>query len=199
MVYEVQCSLRGIEEETDRREGKGRHYCSGDVLECRTRNLQQGWFEGWEGGGLVWCEPHDHPFFWSFHSSKWLKFRKKCKLLISVFVNFYDYSSGRLVWVQHHLLTGRGAGGDSGDPGGVHRGGRRHCAICLHQSHCQVWACTGEVGGTAPFASTNHITRFELTLGRSAAPPHCTMQWGPHIATIMKCFEASAVGFVWLL
>ena len=42
MVYEVQCSLRGIEEETDRREGKGRHYCSGDVLECRTRNLQQG-------------------------------------------------------------------------------------------------------------------------------------------------------------
>ena len=33
-------------------------------------------------------------------------------------------------------------------------------------------ACTGEVGGTAPFASTNHIARFELALGRSAVPSH---------------------------
>ena len=24
----------------------------------------------WEGGGLVWCEPDDHPFFWSIHSTK---------------------------------------------------------------------------------------------------------------------------------
>ena len=24
----------------------------------------------WEGGGLVWCEPEDHPFFWSIYPAK---------------------------------------------------------------------------------------------------------------------------------
>ena len=31
--------VRHIEEETDRREGKGRCCCLGDVLECRTNHL----------------------------------------------------------------------------------------------------------------------------------------------------------------
>ena len=62
-----------IEEETDRREGKGRRCCLGDVLECRTCPLSA-WMMWRERkfartsslggqGGLVWCKPDDHSFF----------------------------------------------------------------------------------------------------------------------------------------
>ena len=67
-------ALLTIEKESD----KGRLCCLGDVLECRTSNLAARMI--WrkvcvrayilEGGGLVWREPDDHPFFWSIHSAK---------------------------------------------------------------------------------------------------------------------------------
>ena len=62
----------------NRREGKGRSRCwLGDVLECRTKHLAAkmirkkflGEHPFWQGG-LVWCEPDDHPFFQSIHSAK---------------------------------------------------------------------------------------------------------------------------------
>ena len=67
--------FKSKEEEEDRREGKGRRWCLGDILECRSSHLASTmiWrkvFEEhplWEGDGLVWCEPDDHPFFWSIH------------------------------------------------------------------------------------------------------------------------------------
>ena len=53
---------RPIEEETDRREGKGRRYCLGDVLECRTSHLvgKDDWQKSfWKnthfGRVVVWC------------------------------------------------------------------------------------------------------------------------------------------------
>ena len=69
------------EEETDRRKGKGRRCCLWDVLEWCNSHLRAArtiWskvFEQkthpfWEGCGLVWCEPDDHPFFWSNYSAK---------------------------------------------------------------------------------------------------------------------------------
>ena len=29
----------------------------------------------WDSGGLVWCEPDDHPFFWNIHTSRHTFFR----------------------------------------------------------------------------------------------------------------------------
>ena len=48
------------------------------IIECRTSHLaaRMIWRKVleehpfWEGGGLVWCEPDDHLFFWSIHSAK---------------------------------------------------------------------------------------------------------------------------------
>ena len=70
--------FKSKEEEEDRREGKGRRWCLGDILECRSSHLASTmiWrkvFEEhpfWEGDGLVWCEPDDHTFFRSIHSAK---------------------------------------------------------------------------------------------------------------------------------
>ena len=71
-------TVSGIEEESYRREGKGRRCCLGDVLKSRTSHLAARMIEEkfleehpfWEGCGLVWCEPEDHPFFRSIHSLK---------------------------------------------------------------------------------------------------------------------------------
>ena len=66
------------EEETDRRAGKGRRCCLGDVLECRTSYLaaRMIWRKAFGrtsilgGGGLVWYEMDDYQFFRSIYSAK---------------------------------------------------------------------------------------------------------------------------------
>ena len=65
--------IKTIEEETDRREGKGRRCCFRDVLECHTSHLLArmiwSFWKNIHFGRLVvwfaWCEPDDHQFFWS--------------------------------------------------------------------------------------------------------------------------------------
>ena len=57
--------LKSIEEETGRREDKGRHCCLWDVLECRSSQLaarMNHWTSILGVGALMWCEPDDHPF-----------------------------------------------------------------------------------------------------------------------------------------
>ena len=67
-----------IEQELDRREGKGRACCLGGILECRTSHLAVGMILRkvlgrtsifWGEGGV-----DEHPFFHSIHSAKYLLF-----------------------------------------------------------------------------------------------------------------------------
>ena len=57
--------LKSIEEETGRREDKGRHCCLWNVLECHISQLaarMNHWTSILGVGALMRCEPDDHPF-----------------------------------------------------------------------------------------------------------------------------------------
>ena len=64
------------EKELDRREGKGRHWCLGDVylnVALAARVIWRIFFDKtslWDDGVSVWCELEDRPFFQSIQSAK---------------------------------------------------------------------------------------------------------------------------------
>ena len=78
------CTALIEEEETDRREGKGRRCCLGDVIECRTSHLaammiwtkvfERSFISGWWWNGVVWIRwsiihSAKRPIFYSSFSS----------------------------------------------------------------------------------------------------------------------------------
>ena len=75
----IKSNILRIEQESDRRDGKGRRCWLGDVLECHTSHLaarmilrkvfgRTSILGGWWFG--MWCELDDYPFFQSIHSAK---------------------------------------------------------------------------------------------------------------------------------